>query len=192
MKNPRGETVKAILQNLAETGEFLLFAMQPRPISAFRRDVCSYSNRKLFGHDKDSGKKFYNAFYYLKKRGLVKVVYRGNQMYIYLTDEGKKKAGKYKINDLKIKTAKKWDRKWRILIFDIANKQGTKREALRGKIKELGLYQLQKSVWVCPYEFAKEMQLLRDFFGLESQEMKIITAIQIEDDAPLRRHFRIN
>jgi phenylacetic acid degradation operon negative regulatory protein len=191
MENSRGETVKTILQNLAEAGEFLLFAMQPRPISAFRREVNRYSREKLFGSDKNNGKKFYNAFYSLRKRGLVKVVYRGNQMHIYLTDEGKKKAGKYKINDLKIKTAKKWDGKWRILIFDIANKQGTKREALRGKIKELGLYQLQKSVWVCPYEFAKEMQLLRDFFGLEPQEMKIITAIQIEDDAPLRQYFHI-
>jgi Phenylacetic acid-responsive transcriptional repressor len=101
-------------------------------------------------------KKFKNAFYYLKRKGLIDVEYRGNQMYFSLTAEGKKKAGKYKINDLKIKAAEKWDKKWRVLIFDIEDKHRAKREALRGKIKELGLYQLQKSVWVCPYEFKKK------------------------------------
>jgi len=187
----KGEVVKTILRNLADGAELLLFAMEPRPLCAFGRDMRRYNNEKMFGQTKKENKRFYNAYYYLRKKGLIDTVYRGNQMYIYLTDKGKKKAGKYKINDLKIKAAEKWDGKWRILIFDIANKQGTKREALRGKIKELGLYQLQKSVWVCPYEFAKEMRLLREFFGLEPEEMKIITASEIENDEPIRQYFHI-
>ena len=125
----------------------------------------------------------------MKKRGLVNVEYRGNQIYISLTDKGKRKAGKYKIDDLKIKTAENWDKKWRVLIFDVEENYRIKREALRGKIKELGLYQLQKSVWVCPYEFKKEMSILRDFFGLEKGDMKVITAVEIEDDQPVRDFF---
>ncbi|MFZ3074009.1 MAG: hypothetical protein WA093_02675 [Minisyncoccales bacterium] len=191
MRHSKGEAVKSILQSLADAGGLLLFAMQPRYISAFQRDIRRYNREKILGGARENKKKYRNAFYYLRKRGLIEVAYRGKQMHIRLTEEGKKKAGKYKIDDLEIKTSKKWDRKWRILIFDIANKQGTKREALRGKIKELGLYQLQRSVWVCPYEFAKEMRLLRDFFGLEPEEMKIITATEIENDAPIRSHFNV-
>jgi len=112
-------------------------------------------------------------------------------MYFSLSAEGKKKASKYKIDELKIKKSQKWDRKWHVLIFDIEDKHKIKREALRGKLKQLGLYQLQKSVWVCPYEFKKEMQLLRDFFGLESKEMKVINAFEIEDDTSLRKFFNL-
>jgi len=101
-----------------------------------------------------------------------------------------KLAGEYRIVDkLKIKKQKKWDRKWRLLIFDIADKQKIKREALRGKLKELGFFQLQKSVWVCPYESKKQIILLRDFFDLASADMKIIIATEIENDGELKEFF---
>ena len=83
-------------------------------------------------------------------------------------------------------------KKWRVLIFDIKDKQKMKREALRGKIKELGLYQLQKSVWVCPYDFIREVDIMRSFFGLSQSEMKVITAFQIEDDWIIRRFFGLS
>jgi len=136
--------------------------------------------------------RYYNAFYYLKKKGMIHVEYRGQQMYISLTKQGAKRAGKYKIDDLKIKKSNVWDKKWRILIFDIADKQRIKREALRGKIKELGLFQLQKSVWVSPYDFKKEMAILRDFFGLANSEMKLIEASDIEDDKLIKDYFNLS
>ena len=136
--------------------------------------------------------RYYNAFYYLKKKGLIHVEYRGQQIYISLTAEGRKRAGKLRTDDLMIKKPKVWDKKWRILIFDIADKQRIKREALRGKIKELGLYQLQKSVWVSPYNFKKEMAIMREFFGLTGAEMKIIEASNIEDDESIKDHFKLS
>jgi CRISPR-associated endonuclease Cas2 len=93
---------------------------------------------------------------------------------------------------LEIKKPRKWDQKWRILIFDIQDKHKVKREALRGKLKELGLYRLQKSVWVCPYDFFQEMDFLREFFGLKYREMRIITASEIENDEEIKAFFEIN
>lgn len=192
----RGETVKKILEGLMTAGEIVLLAMEPR-VNLTMSDALSRYDRYKSKQAKERAteeeeRKFRNAFYYLRKKKLIDVEYRGNQMYFSLTEEGKKKAGKYKINDLKIKAAKKWDKKWRVLIFDIEDKHRVKREALRGKIKELGLYQLQKSVWVCPYEFKKEMKLLRDFFGLKTKEMKVIAASEIEDDQPIRQFFNLD
>jgi CRISPR-associated endonuclease Cas2 len=117
--------------------------------------------------------------------------YRGKQLYISLTKEGKKKAGRYQIDDLKIAKPSRWDGKWRLLIFDIEDKQKLKREALRGKLKELGLFQLQKSVWICPYFFRKEIGILRQFFGFTLKEMKVITALEIEGDREARQYFRL-
>jgi DNA-binding transcriptional regulator PaaX len=95
---------------------------------------------------KISQKKVSDAFYQLRKRGLIRFENKGGQIYIYLTEKGKKFAEILQIDELKIKNSKKWDKKWRILIFDIAQLKRIYREAFRGKLKELGFYQLQKSV----------------------------------------------
>jgi CRISPR-associated endonuclease Cas2 len=115
--------------------------------------------------------------------------YQGKQIYISLTKEGRKKAGKYNIDNLEIKKTKKWDGKWRILIFDIQEKHKMKREALRGKLKELGFYKLQKSTWICPYEFEREINILRNFFGFSYREMRVVTAIEVEKDGEIKLFF---
>jgi DNA-binding transcriptional regulator PaaX len=139
--------------------------------------------------NKQEKRSFCNTFSKLRKQGLIKIRNNNGQIYISLTAEGKRKAGKYQIDNLKIKKLKKWDKKWRILIFDIKNEQKIKREALRGKIKELHLFQLQKSVWIYPYDFTKEMGILRSFFGLTKDEMQIITASNIENDGMAKKFF---
>ena len=132
---------------------------------------------------------FCNTFSRLKRRGLIKISNRNGQIYISLTTEGKKKAGKYQINDLRIKKPAKWDKKWRILIFDIREDHREKREVLRGKLKELKLFKLQDSVWAHPFEFQKEIDLLRSFFGLTKDDMQIITADKIENDKKIKLFF---
>ena len=122
---------------------------------------------------------------------MINATYSGKQLYISLSKEGKALAGKYQIDDLNIAKPKRWDQKWRVLIFDIPDKHKVKREALRGKLKELNLYQLQKSVWVCPYNFEKEVEVLRNFFAFTKSEMKIITASQIQDDMEVKTFFKL-
>lgn len=183
------EIGKTILNGLLLSGGIAMASTSPYFISRILPKIIKAARHEL--KKKKRIKNFQRSFYYLKSQGMINVKNKGGQIYISLTEEGKKKAGKYKIDDLKIKKSKKWDRKWRILIFDIKEKQKIKREALRGKIKELGLYQLQESVWVCPYEFQKEMEMLRDFFSLNKNEMKVITASEIEDDKGIRLFFNI-
>lgn len=186
----RGQTVKMILEALGRAGLIVLAAAEPRVNVTLRSELSRY-DKYISQNASFSKKRIDNTFYYLRRKGLLDIEYRGRQIYISLTKAGEKQAGKYKIDDLKINKPQKWDKKWRILIFDIKDKQRIKREALRGKIKELGLFQLQKSVWVSPYEFKKEMATLREFFGLTGAEMKIIEASNIEDDLPIKHHFNL-
>ena len=97
----------------------------------------------------------------------------------------------FQIDALTIKKPKKWDKKWRIVIFDIAQLKKTYREAFRGKLKELGFYPLQKSVWVYPFDCQAETELLKDFFGLSDQEMRLIVADNISKDDQLRKSFKL-
>ena len=190
MKNKK-EITKTVLKGILLAGGITVASTSPYFVSRVLPKIIKYAryNKKKKEIEK---KKFYNAFYKLKQQGLIKMNYHGKQIHISLTKEGQKRVGKYKIDGLKIKKPLRWDKKWRILIFDINEKSKIKREALRGKLKDLGLYQLQKSVWVCPYDFFKEIDLLRRFFGMKDDEMKIITASAIENDEKIRTFFNLN
>ena len=63
---------------------------------------------------------------------------------------------------------KSWDRKWRVLIFDIPENVRWKRDALREKLKELGFGMIQKSVWVSPHPFESDIRQFIKGHNLDS------------------------
>lgn len=137
-------------------------------------------------------KKVYDTFYKLKKQGLIDFYKKNNQIYISLTEKGKKKADWMHIDDLEIKKPKKWDGKWRILLFDIAEMKRIYREALRGKLKELNFQLFQKSAWIIPYDCTEEINLLKSFFGLKDKEVRLIISENIGDDKEFIKSFELN
>jgi len=181
---------KIIIHSLLVSGAVVIAGSSPGlPRSAWRLLKYSFRKLKYKKLQKLKEEQWKNSFYYLKGNGLIDIKYSGKQIHIYLTEEGKKIAKKCKIDDLKIKIPKKWDNKWRILIFDIAERERIKREALRGKIKELGMYQLQKSIWIHPYDFSPEVEELKKFFRFKEGELMIITAEKMENEHFLRTRF---
>lgn len=180
---PRSEIVKDVLKGLAIGGAVCIAAASPYFVSNLLRNV---QNGKKY-----KSKKVYDTFYNLKRQGYINIKKKNHQIYISLTKEGKKKAGRFQIDCLKIKKPKQWDKKWRLVIFDIAQLKNLQRNAFRGKLKELGFYLLQKSVWVCPHSCRDEIELLREFFGLSQKEIRLITAENIEEDDFLRKIFKL-
>jgi len=104
-----------------------------------------------------------------------------------ITDKGKLKALTYNFEEMTI-AKKKWDGKWRFLIFDIPEKFKKGRDALRQKIKKIGFYELQKSVFVLPYECADEIRFIVEFFGI-SEYVRYGTMDLIDNDAYLKKFF---
>lgn len=51
----------------------------------------------------------------------------------------------------------KWDGKWRMVIFDIPEKEKRKRDELRRKLKDLGFACWQKSVYISPFDVASDL-----------------------------------
>ena len=183
LKKPKGEIAKDILKVLATTSVIAVAATSPYFIIRVLR--AAFRERP---HHEGSIR---SAFYRLRKMGCIAIAEKNNQIYISLTEEGRKQAGWQQINDLMIKKPKKWDRLWRILIFDIPNKKRATREALRGLLKNLGFFQLQKSVWVHGYNCRDEIGLLKNFFNLSDNEMRMIVADNIGKDRALKKFFKI-
>ena len=107
---------------------------------------------------------------------------------ITITTEGKKKLLEYNLDEMEIKKPKKWDGLWRIVIFDIPESRRPARDALRAKLKELGFYKLNKSVFVFPYPCLSEIQFIEEIFKI-GPYLNFIEANKIEYDKWLRSKF---
>ncbi|MFH1656884.1 MAG: hypothetical protein ABH919_00215 [bacterium] len=175
---------KQVLEGLLAIGAICVAASSPYFALQAPKIIFRELKKKKYLQEKNN--QFNNAFYYMRRKGYLDIQEKNKQIYISLTADGRKKADKYTIDNLEIQKQKHWDGKYRIIIFDIPDATRVKREAFRGKLKELGFHQLQKSVWVHLYDCQKEIKFLRDFFGLTSKELRLITG-KIDDDESLRK-----
>ena len=142
-----------------------------------------------------SRKQISDSFAYLKKKQLIKIVKESNgKITIRLTNNGKKRLAAYSLDTLTIKKPEKWDGKWRVLMFDIPahpKPYNYARDALRNKIKRLGFYQIQKSVWVYPYECEDELLFVAEMFKVQ-RYVEILTADRILHEDILKKKFALN
>jgi hypothetical protein len=82
----------------------------------------------------------------------------------------------------------KWDKKWRIVIFDIKEKRRAVRDELRSLLITTGFVKLQDSVWVYPHRCDEVIALLKFHLTL-GRDLVYIIADGIEGDEALRKHF---
>ena len=84
-----------------------------------------------------------------------------------------------------------WDGKWRIIIFDIKEKQRKRRDELRLLLEGAGFIKLQQSVWVHPYPCDEFIVLLKAHLSSKGDELFYFTAQGLQPDIVLRRHFKL-
>lgn len=109
--------------------------------------------------------------------------------YINLTHKGKNRADKFSLGELAIKKPKRWDKKWRIVIFDIPEERKNLRDELRRCLKLLGFAEFQKSVFAFPYHCEDEINILVNFFGLHEHVRYLESTLSYDSD--LRNVFGI-
>lgn len=145
--------------------------------------------------EKETGfgnKKINNAIRQLKRKKLVEIIKDDDgKVSVRLTNKGKNRVKEFSIETISIKKPKRWDGRWRVLMFDIPTKPkiyNQAREALRNKIKELGFFQMQKSAWVCPYECEDELLFVAEIFEVQKY-IEILTVEKLLHESILKRKF---
>ncbi len=121
----------------------------------------------------------------LAKAGLL---YRNNKGMIRLTKEGENKLRHFELNDFRLKIPRKWDKKWRLLIFDIPEYRKSLREKLRKTLLSIGFKRLQDSVWIYPYDCEDLITLLKADFRVGKDLMYLIVD-KVEYDRSLINYF---
>lgn len=83
---------------------------------------------------------------------------------------------------------RRWDHRWRLVVFDISEKRKTVRDRLRMLMRECGFLRLQNSVWISPYD-------CEELVGLIKADLKLGTSVlyavveELENDAWVKNHF---
>ncbi len=109
---------------------------------------------------------------------------------VTLSEKGKITANKFYPDDLSIPIPKYWDKRWRIVIYDIPHKKRVARDALRLKLKELGFKEWQKSVFIYPYPCKKEIDFVIEFFDLRPY-VRQAELIKPTNEAELKLYFKL-
>ncbi|MCK5416097.1 hypothetical protein KAI92_01565 [Candidatus Parcubacteria bacterium] len=127
----------------------------------------------------------------LKEHKLVSFDEGKNSFKAVLTKDGMRIANKLNFRNIKIKKPVNWDKKWRVVMFDVSEKNRFARDSLRGMLKRLKFVELQKSVFVYPYECEKEINMLIQFFGINSS-VKFLEANYINNQNDLKKIFKLS
>jgi len=88
------------------------------------------------------------------KTGYIEKVIKDGVAYLRLSSRGKNKIER-DFPFLGFQN-KRWDKKWRVVVFDVEETNKQTRERFRSKLKELGFGMLQESVFISPHNIAKD------------------------------------
>ncbi|MEK7121551.1 MAG: CRISPR-associated endonuclease Cas2 [Patescibacteria group bacterium] len=84
-----------------------------------------------------------------------------------------------------------WDKKWRVVIFDIPQELHNSRTKFRKKLKSLGFFMLQKSVFIFPYQCEEELGDICKDFGVSDYIDILITEKAGFRDKELREYYNL-
>jgi len=178
-------SAKFLLMTLALGGIVFAGAVVPGIMAA------SSGSRRFRRYNKQQ---FKSAVNNLKRRKLIEIVSeKDGRARVSLTNQGMKRVREFAFDALAIPKPKKWDRKWRVVIFDIPThpkKLNIARAALRGKIKELGFRKLQHSAWVHPYPCEDEILLVGEIFEV-TKYIEILTVEKLLHESRIRHFFNL-
>lgn len=182
-------TAKLVLSIIGATSLFAVNIIAPGTIKIWKI-IQDEKERKL----REELKKFNNCYlkrtlFSLEKQKLVKIIECQNgEKLIKITSNGQKRLLKYSIDNIKIDKQKNWDKKWRVVIWDIPCSSNYLRLLFRKTLKKLGFLQIQKSVFVYPYPCFNQVTFLKEYYAIGAEVIYMV-AEKIENDSAYMQYF---
>ena len=174
----RANLKKLILSAVAIAGVLTVAAVAPNVLGGMTK-LGLFPGKRQHEFIKSSRQR-------LVRQGLLE--YRGRTL--RLTRRGRRALEMLELRDFKMRRPKRWDRKWRVLIFDIPEKRRGMRDKIRRTLVSMGFSRLQDSVWVYPYDCEDVMTLLKADFNI-GKDLLYLIVDSIENDRYLRRGFNL-
>lgn len=179
-KYEHGEIAEIILSTLLVVGVIAVAVTMPNAVQLFKYFLPKNSV------DRSRIKKSVTR---LERGGFIEL--KGGEKGLFiLTQKGREKAMRYAIDQMKIVSQKTWDKKWRLVMFDVPEEKKQARRAINFALKKLGCVQYQKSVFVTPFPCKKEVDFIGECFGVR-EHIRIVVANNLEGENSLRGAFKV-
>ena len=128
----------------------------------------------------------------LRRQGFIDYSSVHDRNALSITAAGEKRLYRYKFENLSLPDVEYWDRIWRVVMFDIPEDRKVARDALSRKLKQMGCYQLHRSVFVHYLPCLEELSFIEDYFGFKGLIIYMeVREISQKQDIQLRKHFRL-
>ncbi|MSR70784.1 CRISPR-associated endonuclease Cas2 [Candidatus Kaiserbacteria bacterium] len=173
----RSKINNAIIGALAVSGGLAVALVAPNVLGVLGRVINAQRRQSL-----------QRSFSKLIQHGYVVLEQGPHGKRARLTAKGDKFAALLGEGKLRPKQPKNWDKKWRLLIFDIPERRRKDRDQIRATLVSIGFYRLQDSVWVYPYDCEDLITLLKVDYRI-GKNLLYVVADAIEHDVVLRSHF---
>jgi hypothetical protein len=181
-KVPHGILAKDVLTYLAMGAALYLSCSSPNGARRFLKSMKKEWNRRNARLVLDRLQKHKLISYHQKD---------ATTLIVTITQAGKRKVKEWELEHMKIEVPRKWDKRWRIVTFDIREDRKKGRDALREMLKQLNFYQLQRSVFVHPYSCKAEIELICDVFRLPAREVLYFSTDRVPCEDLLKKKFKL-
>ena len=178
--NNEADFKRVILMTVATAGILAMAMLAPNALQVLKPFLKNKKKYDLKYYLNQKAKKFV-------KEGLLKIKTENGKQSISLTEKGKRQLLYYRVTE---KKKQRWDGKWRVVIFDVWESTRSKRNHLRNEIRDFGFIQLQRSVWIYPYECAEFIELLKTDLSF-GKNIRYLIVESLDHDEKLRKHFSL-
>ena len=121
----------------------------------------------------------------LEHRGFI---VRNGSGHYSLTKKGRTEVAVGMLEKQVIQKSPTWDKKWRVLMFDIPEEFAYARREASVLIREMGMKKIQNSVFISPYPCTKEIKKLAKHYHIEQFLIYLETETISESDS-LKKYF---
>ncbi len=174
-----GKIQRAILGTVATVGILAVAAVAPNVFQAIKlfggKDLFDRSRREVINNS---------------RRKLVRFGYLNydDRGFLTLTEKGREYLNGINFTKQKKNIPRIWDRKWRVIIFDIKEERKNLRDKVRNTLIGIGFTCLQKSVWIYPYDCEDLITLIKADFKIGKDVLYMIVD-RLENDQFLVDYF---
>jgi DNA-binding transcriptional regulator PaaX len=179
------------LSIVAAAGAIAISAVAPNLFSALD-SLHKFTKRGKLSF-KEKQVKTAQAFYYLRRHGLIQMNTNDGGFVARLTKKGRQKLELLNIDTLRVKIPSKWNGRWWLVAADIPTHQYRwAADLFRKKIKDMGFYPLQRTMWIYPHNPVDKINFLSGHWEIS----RFITVMEIssmdrEDEMKLKDFFKL-
>lgn len=144
--------------------------------------------RKLFARldQHEQVREVQRVIRYMKQKGLLAGSYEHG---LQLTRKAKERLIRNELETLSVTPQKTWDKRWRIILYDIPERQKSARDALGTQLLRIGCFQLQKSTWITPFPCRDDIVKICTHYDIDTY-VTYFEALNLDNEKALLSRFK--